>query len=99
VSDCGNDRPDELAAEVLAEIRRIAARELGEEPPIELGQALADHPELDSVGRIVLAVGLEDRFRVKLPDSEGLEITTVDELVELVVREVRGRRPAGETPS
>jgi acyl carrier protein len=94
---------DVLEADVLAEIRRIVAQELepalapGSAPPpaIELESALTEFPELDSLGRIVLAVGLEDRFRIKLMDADAAAVVTVGDLATLVVRRVRERERTG----
>jgi acyl carrier protein len=48
------------------------------------------------MGAIVLAVGLEDRFRVRLSDEDAGAVVTVDDLVELVERRVREARAADE---
>lgn len=77
---------NELEQDVVEEIRRIAAREL------DLGQAIAPESRLledlalDSVGLTVVAVGLEDRFRVKLSEEDSEGIRTVADLARLVSR-------------
>ena len=38
------------------------------------------------MGAVVLAVGLEDRFRIKLRDEDAASVVTVSDLVELVAR-------------
>ena len=73
-------------AEILAEVRRIFAAELERPGPVELTHELARDLGIDSVGAIVLAVGLEDRFRVKLAEDDAGTIATVGDLVDLVVR-------------
>ncbi len=83
-------------AEILAEIRRILSVELELEGPAELDHALAGDLGVDSIGAITLAVGLEDRFRVKLADEEAAAVVTVGDLVELVQR---AAREAGRAPS
>ena len=77
--------PD-LASEILAEIRRILATELQFARPVELDHELAGDLELDSVGAIVLAVGLEDRFRVRLSEADAGAAATVRDLVAVVER-------------
>ena len=79
--------PD-LASEILAEIRRILATELQFARPVELEHELAGDLELDSVGAIVLAVGLEDRFRVRLSEADAGAAATVGDLVSVVARRV-----------
>jgi acyl carrier protein len=79
--------PD-LATEILAEIRRILAAELEVARPVELDHKLAGDLEVDSMGAIVLAVGLEDRFRVKLSEADAGAVFTVRDLVEVVERRV-----------
>ncbi len=75
-------------AEILAEIRRILREELEFTGPVEPGHALAADLELDSMGALVLAVGLEDRFRVKLAEDDATALATVADLVDLVERAV-----------
>ncbi len=48
------------------------------------------------MGAIVLAVALEDRFRVKLSDDDAASVVTVEDLVGLVERQVKQARTAGE---
>lgn len=79
--------------EVLAEIRGIASRELELERPIGLEQALVADLELDSMGLTVLAVGLENRFRVKLSEDDAVGLRTVKDLVELVRRRLLEQSP------
>jgi len=71
-------------AEVLSEIRRIAAAELELERTIEPSDDLIRDLQLDSLGLTVLAVGLEDRFRVKLTEDDSGRVTTVGDLAALV---------------
>ena len=41
---------------------------------------------LDSLGMTVLAVGLENRFRIRLQETDAEGIVTVEDLARLVVR-------------
>ena len=84
-------------AEILAEIRRLLSVELEIEEPAHLDSGLARDLGVDSMGGITLAVGLEDRFRVKLPDQDAATVVTVGDLVELVQRAIR-EAGGGETP-
>lgn len=79
----------ELGAEILAEIRRVVAVELEGARPVELDSDLAADLKVDSVGALVIAVSLEDRFRVKLTGDDAGNLVTVRDLVELVERRVR----------
>jgi len=78
----------ELAAEVLAEVRRVARDELDVEAPIDRASTLQGALHLDSVGLIVVAVALENRFCVRLQEEDAGELTTVGDLVALVCRRV-----------
>jgi acyl carrier protein len=69
---------------VLAEVRRVAAADLEIRFPIELEHHLVRDLKLDSVGALTLAVGLEDRFRVRLSDADAGRVETVGDLVRLV---------------
>lgn len=79
--------------QVLAEIRRIAAAELEITRPVQSGDGLIEDLRLDSLGLIVLAVGLEDRFRVKLTEEDSAQINTVQDLARLVASRAAGAVP------
>lgn len=76
----------ELRDEILAEVRRILAKEFEWVGEVGLDDELAADLEVDSIGAIVLAVGLEDRFRVKLGEEDASGVVTVGDLVDLVAR-------------
>lgn len=76
-------RPTE--ADVLAEIQRIVRDELDIDRAVTSEQRLA--AGLDSLSRTVLAVGLEDRFRVRLTDEDA-QLATVGELARVIVARV-----------
>lgn len=80
--------PAALDARVLDEIRRIARVELEHAGEVTLGQRLHEDLKLDSMAMIVVAVGLENAFRVKLQEEDAGAIATVADLVKLVVRRV-----------
>lgn len=81
---------------ILGEIRRIFADELEFTGPVELHHVLATDLELDSMGALVLAVGLEDRFRVALAEGDAAAVVTVADLVALVERAVAAAADGGE---
>lgn len=72
--------------EVLAAIRQIVATELDSREPVDPHTALADCEPLDSLGLFTLAVGLEDRFRVRLAEEDAPGLTTVADVIRLVNR-------------
>jgi acyl carrier protein len=73
-------------AEVLAAIRQILATELDTEAAVEPHAALADCEALDSLGLYTLAVGLEDRFRVRLAEEDAPGLKTFADVIQLVNR-------------
>ncbi len=86
-------------AEVLEEIRRILSAELEITEPVKPHHRLAKDLGVDSMGAIVLAVGLEDRFRIKLSDEDAFGVVTVSDLVDLVIRTGNeARAAAGSSP-
>ncbi len=87
----------ELRDEILAEVRRVLATDLEFRGPVELRHALASDLQVDSLGALVLAVALEDRFRVKLAGIEAASVESVEELVGVVERAVREERAASES--
>jgi acyl carrier protein len=70
--------------QVLAEVQRIAKEELQLDRTIEASDELIQDLQLDSLGLTILAVGLEDRFRIKLTEEDSAQVTTVADLVSLV---------------
>jgi acyl carrier protein len=87
---------DDLRLEILAEIRRTLSAELEFPGTVELHHELAADLQVDSVGAFVLAVALEDRFRVKLTGTEASSVISVEDLVGVVERAVYADRSAGE---
>lgn len=78
-----------LEAQVLAEIRRIFATELERQGPVELTHGLLHELHVDSMAATILAVGLEDRFRVTLTEEDTVGVVTVADLVHRVCARVR----------
>jgi len=78
----------ELEGEVVAEVRRILGEELEWKGAVEPSHDLLKDLQLDSLGLTVLAVGLENRFRVKLSEEDAAGVTTVADLAKLVSRRV-----------
>jgi len=70
--------------EVLEIIRTIARTELEMERPIVPEDDLLRDLALDSLGLTVLAVGLENRFRVKLSEEDAAGGQTVGDLARHV---------------
>ena len=61
-----------VEGEVVAEIRRILGEELEWKGAVEPAHDLLKDLQLDSLGLTVLAVGLENRFRVKLSEEDSV---------------------------
>jgi acyl carrier protein len=78
----------ELEHEVVGEIRRIAREELEWTGTVEPGHDLLKDLQLDSLGLTVMAVGLENRFRVKLSEEDAVGLHTVADLARLVATRV-----------
>lgn len=78
----------ELEGEVVAEVRRILGEELEWKGLVEPSHDLLKDLQLDSLGLTVLAVGLENRFRVKLSEEDAAGVTTVSDLAKLISRRV-----------
>lgn len=87
---------DDLRSEILAEIRRTLSADLELPGSVELHHGLAADLQVDSMGALVLAVALEDRFRVKLTGTEAASVVLVEDLVRVVERAVREEKATGE---
>lgn len=74
---------------VLDEIRAIAQAELDCAGPIRETDELVADLGIDSLGAIVLAVGLENHFRVRLQEQDAGTLVTVADLVRLVQQRCR----------
>ena len=81
-----------LEQQVLNVIRRIFATELEYAGPVELAHDLQRDLRVDSLNAVILAVGLEDHFRVRLAQEDTVGVTTVAELVARVAQRVRATR-------
>jgi acyl carrier protein len=81
-----------VEAEVMAEIRRIAAKELDLTRTVNPADELIADLQLDSLGLTILAVGLEDRFQVRLTQEDSAKVSTVEDLVLLVAGRTVERR-------
>ncbi len=86
----------ELRPAILAEIRRIFADELDRTNPVEPQHSLAADLRVDSMGALILAVGLEDHFRVKLSELDAATVVTVADLVDVVERRLREAAAIGD---
>ena len=76
-------------ADVLAEIRAVAAAQLDLEREVQPDDDLTRDLALDSLRLITLAVALEDHFRIEVAEEESARVRTVSDLCQLVVRHVR----------
>ncbi len=78
---------------VLFEIRRIVSRELDWKGPVEPAHHLMRDLQLDSLGLTVLAVELENRFRIRLSLEDSVGVSTVGDLMRLVAARTAGASP------
>ncbi|WNG21119.1 acyl carrier protein [Cystobacter fuscus] len=75
---------------VLDEIRRIVSHELEWSGPVEPVHHLMRDLQLDSLGLTVLAVELENRFRIRLSMEDSVSVVTVGDLMHLVASRMAG---------
>ena len=78
----------DLDTRVLEEIRRIARVDLEFTGELLPSARLNEDLHLDSMAMIIVAVGLENLFRVKLQEEDATQLLTVSDLVKLVVQRV-----------
>jgi acyl carrier protein len=86
----------DMVMQVREEIGRIVREELEFEGAVEPGHDLLRDLHLDSLGLTVLAVGLENRFRVMLSEEDAQGVRTVEDLALLVAERVAGSGAAAE---
>jgi acyl carrier protein len=75
--------------EVLAAIAEVARTRLGWRGELRPEMRLVEDLQLDSIRLLTLAVEIENRFRVRLDESDDASVETVGDLVERV-RSKRG---------
>ncbi len=74
----------EREQEVLTEIQKILTVSLEATETVTPADRLADNEVLDSLGLITLAIGLENRFRVRLSEEDAPRIETFGDVIGLV---------------
>ena len=89
---------NELA--VLREIRRIVSQEVEWEGEVEHTHPPLKDLQLDSMGLTVLAVELENHFRIRLSAEDSVGVNTVGDLMRLVATRAaeESRAAAGGAP-
>jgi acyl carrier protein len=92
------DTPHVEESEVLEQIRRIVATELGVRAVVTPETSLVGGLKLDSLSAITLAVALEDRYRIQLGEQDAGELSTVRDLVALVRRRIAERSAEAGSP-
>jgi acyl carrier protein len=80
----------ESESDILVQIRRVAADELGR-PAIGPDDRLIEDLHLDSMELTVLAVELEDHFRLQLSETDALGVSTVGDLARLLAAMLAAR--------
>lgn len=81
--------------DILAGVREVAREHLAHRGPLEPGMRLVEDLELDSIRLLTLAVEVENRFRVRLDETDEAGILTVGDLVTAVRRKLAAE-PAAE---
>jgi len=75
-------------AEVVEVLKKIAARDLEYSGDLTAAMRLREDLQLDSMQMIIVAVGLENHFKVKLGEEDAGELKTIADLCALVIRRV-----------
>jgi len=77
-----------MGTDILSGIAEVARQHLGWEGPLTADMRLVEDLRLDSVRLLTLAAEVENRFRVRLDESDEAAIVTVGDLVETVRRKL-----------
>lgn len=75
-----------LQMEVFGEIRRLLAPYQSEAIPIAGDTVICDGTRVDSLTVMDMIVELEDRFDIAIPMKQVVEIRTVDQLADTILR-------------
>jgi acyl carrier protein len=71
-------------SQLLQEVTGVLRGPCGVLPEIRESSRLAEDLQLDSVGLLALALNLEKRFQVRLPDNPETPPQTVGDLLDLL---------------
>jgi acyl carrier protein len=75
--------------DIFNKVKNIIVRELNKDKQlINLGASLKNDLGLDSIDQPLLAVALEEKFKIKISDEESVGLSTVTEVVELVEKKL-----------
>lgn len=83
------DRGEVLSGELVHLVQQVVREELGLSTPVSEETRLIEDLQLDSVGLTILAVEIENRYRIKLSEADATALRTVADLCALVQRRVR----------
>jgi acyl carrier protein len=75
---------DPVVQEILDELQRIIREELELPAQVSPTAHLTRDLGLDSLGLLTVAVGLENRFRVRLDEQDATWVSTAGDLARLV---------------
>lgn len=81
-----NGDRDALVTAVSEIVRRSATANAATVPEIRPEMSLLDDLNLDSLTLVDVILDLEDRFKIKVADTEIKEVFTVNDLTDLVLR-------------
>lgn len=81
--------PDASAEAIFSLLEELLGRELDVTVQITAETRLLEDLALDSVGLTIVAVALENHFRIRLDEADATQIRTAGELVTLVQRRAR----------
>ncbi|MGA9520665.1 MAG: acyl carrier protein [Myxococcaceae bacterium] len=91
-TDHGSSRLSAVGNEAIAEIRRIVREDLEIPVPVGPDSHLVRDLQLDSLGLLTVAVGLENRFKIQLREEDALGLRTAGDLARLVQLRVEASR-------
>ena len=73
-------------AEVLAGLAEIVNEETGiATDSVQLEKSFTDDLDIDSISMMTIVVNAEDKFGVKIPDEEVMNLITVGDAVNFIV--------------
>ena len=77
--------------QLFQEVSRVLKGPCGVLPEISESSRLAEDLQLDSVGLLALALNLEKRFKIHLPESSSAAPETVGDIVDLLEQTLKGK--------
>jgi len=75
-------------SDIPERVKRIVAEQLGVKEEVENGASFVDDLGADSLDTVELVMALEEEFECEIPDEDAEKITTVQQAIDYIEKNV-----------